>query len=189
MNATEAANKLKAELAVQVLRSFGEARLRVTGASMLPALWPGDLIEVRRSDATEVRPGEIVLFLRAGRIVAHRVVQRCNGTGTLPMLHQDGTHDRTHSQSGCATALFVTRGDRVKKPDAPVAAEELLGRVIAIERHHAGGRRRILPRLTPWTRIASWVLCRSELCTKIALRARDWGLGGAASPQPLVPSP
>ncbi|HEV2381834.1 MAG TPA: S24/S26 family peptidase [Terriglobia bacterium] len=177
---SEVASNLKAELAVEVLRSFGEAQLPVTGASMLPALWPGDVIRVRRGDVTEVRPGEIVLFLRDGRIVAHRVVQCCSGTGTLPVLHQDGTHDQTHSQSGCATmpttggatSFLVTRGDRVKKSDAPVAAEELLGRVVAIERNHGRGRRRILPRPTPWARIASWVLCRSELGTRSVIYLR-----------------
>ena len=32
---------------VEVLRRFGEARLRVTGSSMLPTVWPGDLVAVQ----------------------------------------------------------------------------------------------------------------------------------------------
>ncbi len=63
------------ELAVEVLRSFGELRFRANGSSMLPAIWPGDTLHVSREGATEALPGEIVLFERGGRLVAHRVVE------------------------------------------------------------------------------------------------------------------
>ena len=59
-------------LAVEVLRRFGEARLRVTGSSMLCAMWPGDLVAVRRQGMGEIRRGHVVLFVR--RFFAHRVV-------------------------------------------------------------------------------------------------------------------
>jgi hypothetical protein len=51
-----------------------------------------------------------------------------------------------------------------------VNAEELLGRVTAIERHGGRRPRRIDPRLTVWASMASWVLCRSEFCTRLLLR-------------------
>ena len=35
---------LQCELVADVARAFGEVRLRVTGASMLPAIWPGDIL-------------------------------------------------------------------------------------------------------------------------------------------------
>jgi hypothetical protein len=112
---------------------------------MLPAVWPGDILSVRSHDAVEALPGDIVLFGREGRLVAHRVVERT--------LCQDRIQ-------------WVTRGDSVGGNDAPVSSHELLGRVTAIER----GSRRIVPRLTFWGRIASWVLCRSEFCTRVLLR-------------------
>jgi hypothetical protein len=59
----------------------------------------------------------------------------------------------------------VTRGDRVRRNDAPVSGQELLGRVAAIER----GSRRVDPRLTFWRSIASYILCRSDFLTRILL--------------------
>ena len=67
---------LGCELAAEVLRSWGRLRLRATGASMLPAVWPGDVLSVRSQGVVEALPGDIVLFGREGRLVAHRVVER-----------------------------------------------------------------------------------------------------------------
>jgi hypothetical protein len=33
-------------LATEVLRCFGEISLKATGASMLPTVWPGDLLNI-----------------------------------------------------------------------------------------------------------------------------------------------
>lgn len=133
---SEVASNLKAELAVEVLRSFGEARIRVTGTSMLPAVWPGDIVTVRRGSAEEILQGEIVLSRREGRFFAHRVVLCCSGTGTLPVLDQDETSNQTHSQSGCALpSSHAATGYSLSDP--AVAAGDLLGRIVSIER---GGR-------------------------------------------------
>jgi hypothetical protein len=141
-----ARERLGCELAEEVLRSGGELRLRVTGSSMLPAVWPGDILSVRSQDVANALPGDIVLLKRKGRLVSHRVVQRT--------LCQDRIQ-------------WVTRGDRLGYDDAPVFSHEVLGRVTAIVR----GSRRIVPRLTFWVRITSWILRRSEFCTRVLLRA------------------
>jgi signal peptidase I len=130
---------LKLDLAAEVLASFGEARLPVSGSSMFPAMWPGDLLEVRRP-AEPIQTGDVVLFERHGRLVVHRVVG------------QTGHH-------------LITRGDRVRHPDAPVPASDILGHVTAIKRRG----RRINPRLTPLQRIVSSVLRRTEFGTRVAL--------------------
>ena len=149
MDAGDVRGAVKCDLIAEVARRFGEVRLKVTGTSMLPSLWPGDILTVRRQGTAEI--GEVVMFARQGRLVAHRVVGKT--------LRQDRT-------------VLVTRGDRLRKPDPPVYAEELLGRVMAIERHPGGRPRRIVPRLTVWAGMASWVLCRSEFCTQLLLRLR-----------------
>jgi hypothetical protein len=114
---------------------------------MLPAIWPGDVLEVRRQDATEICLGEVILFERDGRLFAHRVVEKVGGP------------ERT---------LLITQGDGLRAPEPPVGPEELLGRVTAVVR----GGRRIDPRFTRWRRVASWVLSRSHLCTSLALRLK-----------------
>ena len=138
-------SEAKQSLAVEVLRRFGEARLRVTGSSMLPTVWPGDLVAVRRQSMAEIRQGHVVLFVRDGRFFAHRVVGK--------ICQQDRT-------------LLVTRGDRLKENDPPVSPAELLGRVTGVIR----GSRCLVPALTVGRRIGSWLLCRSELGTRLALR-------------------
>ncbi len=147
------------ELAAEVLRSSGKLRLRVTGASMLPSIWPGDVLCVRRFEPELAMPGEVILCRREGRLVAHRVMQR--------VVRQDGVH-------------WVLRGDSVSGNDTPIVAENLLGTVVAIER---GSRR--LPLRRPFAgRFASWVLCRSDFVTRVALQIgrtirrwrQHWGL-------------
>lgn len=137
-------SELKGQLFLEILKSSGQAKLAVTGSSMLSSIWPGDILEVRRQNAAEICLGEVVLFERDGRLLAHRVVEKVGGP------------ERT---------LLVTRGDGLRAPDSPVSPQELLGRVTAI----LHGGRRLEPLLTRWGRAASWILSRSELCTKLAL--------------------
>src|ERR1700684_3632706 len=104
-------------LAGEVVRTFGAVRLRVFGTSMVPSILPGDLVFIQRANASEISTGEIALYLRGGRLFAHRVVGRA-GNAELPLL--------------------ILRGDRLRREDPPVCPSELLGRVRFIER---GGRR------------------------------------------------
>ena len=139
------------ELAAEVLNSFGRLRLRVVGISMLPTLWPGDIVSVHGHPAEEVKPGDIVVFRHGKRLVTHRVIQR----------------------TSCQKSIqWITRGDRMNYNDAPVSSQQLLGRVVSIER----GSRRLVPRCSIATRLASWILRQSEFATIVVLRLRDWGL-------------
>ena len=100
---------------------LGGVRLRVTGASMLPSVRPGDILCVGHPEAAEAQAGDIVLFTREGRLFAHRVVRKVRSRGEC---------------------YWITRGDSLTQDDPPVSGEELLGRVTAVVR----GRRRIDPR-------------------------------------------
>jgi len=143
---------LKCELASELLRSAGTLRLRITGTSMVPIVWPGDILTVRGHDASEALPGDIVLFHRAGKLVAHRVVER--------------TFRENEIQ-------WVTRGDSVVDNDAPISGHELLGRVTAIERR---SRRRILHRSLA-SRLISWILRSSHFCRRLVLFVGELGFG------------
>jgi signal peptidase I len=115
--ASRNAHSLKCELAGEVLRSAGSLRLRVTGWSMLPTVWPGDTLVVERAAAGDVVDGDIVLFSNGRRLVAHRLVAR-NG------------------EAGVST--IQTQGDALPHLDSPVPGENLLGKVSFILRN---GRR------------------------------------------------
>ena len=118
----ESRHGLHGELFTESLRRHGRARLAATGASMLPAIWPGDILEVHATAPDSVQRGEVVLFARDGRFYAHRVVGK-TGTAEHP--------------------VFITRGDCHRRNDPPVAAYEILGRIPAIERRS----RRLVPDL------------------------------------------
>jgi signal peptidase I len=160
------------ELAAEVLRSFGSLRLRVVGGSMIPAIWPGDVLSVNSYGTVDALPGDIVVFRREGRLVTHRAVEVRSQESGVRIQEQS---PKTNHQSAMLT--FVTRGDRVRRNDAPVSSRELLGRVTAIER----GSRQFTPRQSLSSRFASWILSRSDLCTRMLLWLRS-ALSGRHTP-------
>jgi hypothetical protein len=81
---------------------------------MLPVLWPGDVVEIASCSLQDVRPGEIVLAKRDGRLFLHRLVRpTSNG--------------------------FLLRGDSMPGIDPQFASEALLGRFV----RNRGEKRRI----------------------------------------------
>ena len=136
-------NDLKLELAADVVRRFGEVQLQVTGTSMLPAVWPGDVLTVRRRCAAELLLGQIVLCYRDGRFCAHRLVGR---------------------RGDC----LITRGDSMPNEDRPFRDEEVLGEVVGVLRQG----RSIDPSPNWWYCAWSRILRHSELCTRMLLRLR-----------------
>lgn len=124
----------KCSLAAEVLQSQGSLQLRVTGLSMLPTLWPGDLLSVQAVDFEQIQPQDIVLYQREGRFFIHRLVRK--------------TFDNA----------FVARGDCMSTEDAPACAGALLGKVTAVSRRGAGFQpvprfslmRRVSARLLQW---------------------------------------
>lgn len=112
--ASDAAHSLKCELAADSLRSSGTLRLRVTGWSMLPSVWPGDTLMIERANLIAVSEGEIVLFVRDRRLFAHRVMASSYRDGGLQL---------------------VTKGDAMPTSDSPISDPELLGKVSRIVRN------------------------------------------------------
>jgi hypothetical protein len=102
-------------LAVELLRGHGTVQLKAWGTSMLPAVWPGDLLTIESGAPDEVVPGDIVLVLRDQRFFIHRLVE-------APL--------------GEACVSWITRGDAMLDDDPPAAALDLLGRVTGIRRGH-----------------------------------------------------
>ena len=103
----------KFSLAAEVLRSFGKIRLRVSGTSMLPALWPDDLLTIESAPFDSIVPGDIALCLRDGRFFVHRVISKS-------------------TQAGRET--LITRGDAQPGVDPSIFAEDLRGRVVEVRR-------------------------------------------------------
>ena len=134
-------------LAAEALRAWGTLRLRARGISMLPALWPGDLLTVRSVDPEQACPGDIVLCMRQDRFFVHRIVA-ANFT-------QDG-------------AFLITRGDCMPENDPPVTRRELLGKITEVRR--SGSAFAPARTLSLFRRLVAWILCHWSLPRRIALR-------------------
>jgi len=138
-------SELKFSLAADVLRSFGRMRLRVTGTSMLPVLWPGDLLTIESASFSSIRPGDLAFYSRDGRFFVHRLIGKKREAGR---------------------DVLITRGDAQACADLPVVSD-LLGRVVEIRRADhviTPSRRRRLHRLM------GLVFCRFDLVRGLALR-------------------
>jgi signal peptidase I len=137
----------KLGLAAKMLRSRNTVRLRAWGASMLPSVWPGDLLTIESAACDEVVPGDIVLVMREHRFVVHRLVEMQRDQGRVS---------------------WITRGDAMPNNDPPAAASELLGRVASIHR----AQRSFVPsrRVSPLRSALAWMLCRWDRFRNLALR-------------------
>jgi hypothetical protein len=140
---TDLRDTAKRSLLAEVACRFGQVQLKVTGTSMIPSVWPGDILTINRSSAAEVFPGQIILCYRNQGLVAHRLTRK---TGNL----------------------LITRGDALPCYDPPFQEDELLGRVVSILRNG----RRIDPSPAWWQRAGGWILRRSQLSTRVLLGLR-----------------
>lgn len=101
--------QVKCDLGAQALKSSGTLRLRALGFSMLPSIWPGDVLTIQSQDSDECSVGDIVLYMSAGYFFIHRV-SRVSDSGDL-----------------------IVKGDGLPQSDPPVQAQQVLGKVVAIE--------------------------------------------------------
>jgi hypothetical protein len=142
------AQEARLNLAAEVLHRFGEVRFVAHGSSMIPSIYPGDLLIVRSESIADARCGEIVLFLLSGRFFVHRVMRKWP--------------ERNH-------IVFATRGDALTQEDPSVDGSQLLGRVTSILRH--GKQVKLATRLNPWTKFLRWGVRTSDTFAKILLAA------------------
>ena len=107
------AGKSYADVARDLARELSESgqrlKLEVISPSMLPMLRPGDKIVVQNTGAESLEIGDVVIALRKGEFITHRLV-------------------------GLGSKDCYTKGDNACYLDSPVKLESILGKVIAIER-------------------------------------------------------
>jgi hypothetical protein len=141
------ADSVRCELAGEILQTSGSVRLQVNGWSMLPAIWPGDTLEIQAADHTGIATGDIVLFERCGRMFVHRVVANAL---------------RDH---------VLTRGDSMAHADPPVPNRSVLGKVQFIVRHG----RRIEPagKLRPPERAIAGLVQRWNIAGRAVMNLRS----------------
>lgn len=144
--AAESAHEARLNLAAEVLYRFGEVRFAAQGSSMIPSVYPGDILTVRSASPDTVRRGEIVLALVGGRFFVHRVMRKWP------------ERDRV---------VFATRGDSLSQEDPSIDGSQLLGSVVAISRR--GKPVKIVTRPKPWHRAIRWSVRNSGTFVRLLL--------------------
>ncbi len=148
----------KIKLGAEMLRTGGSIRLKVLGLSMLPSVWPGDIVSIEGGSINAIMPGDIVLYSRDGRFFIHRVIEM--------------------SELG-----FITRGDAAPQSDPIIARSHVLGRVSGIQRN--GKSITPKPGLANMMRILGWILCYGDSLRSAVLRMQSMLTRHELIPNPL----
>ena len=107
------------KVCTELLRQGHQIKFKAPGDSMYPTICDGDLITVEPKKSSEVCVGDIILYYHENGVVAHRVVNvQTPQSSVLSSKH-----------------LFFLRGDAAIKDDDPVSSEQILGKVVSIERN------------------------------------------------------
>jgi len=103
---------------LQDLLGRGHAvRFQADGWSMHPTIRYGEIIVIEPLGQTPVRAGDVLLYRRNHTAIAHRVVRVAS--------------------SAAGRSRIILRGDAADGCDSPIDLEQVLGRVVGVER---GGR-------------------------------------------------
>lgn len=111
---------------------------------MLPALWPGDVVEIAGCSLREMRRGDIVFACREGRFFLHRLLTRSEAEG------------------------FLARGDSMPGPDPRYDSGALLGRLVRVVR--AGRTVSVPVPSRPWFRALGMLFCYCDWARHLALK-------------------
>jgi signal peptidase len=98
----------------EALTTGTTVRFRAEGTSMYPTIRDGEAISIAAVSPEEVVRGDVLLCRQGKRVLAHRVV----GLSTAG-----------------AVRVFELRGDAKAGCDAPVGADDVMGKVIAVRRN------------------------------------------------------
>jgi len=131
-----------------LLRSGSTVRIRAFGTSMLPTIWPGDVLLVEGRALDQLECGDLVLVKREEGVRIHRLVINC------------GAH-------------WITRGDAMPQDDPPLRPAEILGRVAEIRRP----KKVLTPsrQVRLMDRLVARLLCQWGPCRRLALLTHSIG--------------
>ena len=124
------------DLSGELFRLGLGVRFRAPGTSMHPTIRHGDVITVEPVEPSNLKRGDIILYRLQNDFIAHRLVN-------------------IEKRNGCGLIFFL-RGDASTTCDAPVKSEQVLGKVVRVER----GNRRLDPysrRVRLWSMVYPWL--------------------------------
>jgi signal peptidase I len=105
------------DVAVNLLQSGQGVRFQAPGRSMKPTIREEETITVEPVTPLGVRKGDIILYNNHTGVIAHRVIRIQRKDPSQP------------------PDSFILRGDASITDDKPVAAGQILGKVVSVERN------------------------------------------------------
>ena len=121
---------LFADLCEEMLRQGKSVRFRAPGRSMYPTIKENEAITVEPIEPSSIDVDDIILYRQDKSVVAHRVV-RINAIEpeTPPPCMLESCHSSLVTRYS-----FVTRDDTWGEQNVLVREEQILGKVISVER-------------------------------------------------------
>jgi len=123
------------DMSTELLRQGKNVRFRAPGLSMHPTIKEGETIIVIPISSFDIKRGDILLYIVGRKIIAHRVVgieKKKSDSSNQPST-QYPAQPPTQS-SKLSSRLFLLRGDASSTYDEPVQAQQVLGKVVSVER-------------------------------------------------------
>ena len=114
-----------------LLMRLGKVRFRISGGSMVPALRTHDEIDVDPVSANGLQSRRLILFIRQGQLVCHRLAETSAGT-------------------------LLARGDAAGSTDERIGPDQVIGTVVRVRRRRLWSgaavelRRVVLPAVLRW---------------------------------------
>ena len=120
------------QLSEEILTRGASLHFRARGNSMRPFIKDGDVLVITPVDISEVQRGDVILFRQGERALVHRLVSRRGEEGET----------------------LIVKGDAHLRPDPPLQADLVLGKVTRVRRD---GRRVNLDRgVLRWAGVRLW---------------------------------
>lgn len=116
------------DVALALLREGQPVRFRAAGLSMEPSIRDGDAITVVPVPLEEVSRGDVLLYRRDERLLAHRVLGRVRGVEGLLRVRADAPGWEEERVSG---SDVLGRVEAVERKGRPVAMPGFFARRIA----------------------------------------------------------
>ena len=146
------------DLMAELLSSGTSVRFRTSGRSMYPSIREGELITVEPVRANDVKREDILLYRTGKSVIAHRVVQ-------VSASPPDASKGASGSRGNIL--VFTLQGDASSCCDPPIAARQILGRVVGVERNGrtvalADSGAKLRNRVRRWaSRLKAWIYCQA----------------------------
>gem|GEM_PF-277756 len=107
-------SKITIEFIRDTIKKTGSFRFQTQGNSMFPFILDGDEVIIERIEPEDLRPGDVVMYVRGSKMVIHRII-KIYTTITL-------------------RKLFILKGDNLSYTDQPVWQEDIGGKATRIIR-------------------------------------------------------